>query len=230
MTTTSLYLTLTPKKRISVVKKMNIASFDIDAQYCFTPVCPNELPISGGDEIADELNEQAKYAGFRIGSKDAHPADALWVATEHNPQHTPISGPHVDVHWKAHAIPGSKGFQLLKGLPHPADYDYFVWKGVEPDMHPYGACYHDLTSKLSTGVIEYLRVHQVSTVIVGGLATDYCVKTTVLQLLEAHFKVIVNLSACRGIHEDTVESAINAMQQQGAIIVKHTDEIEAELL
>ncbi|MFP3345802.1 isochorismatase family protein, partial [Halomonas sp. SIMBA_159] len=43
----------------------------------------------------------------------------------------------------------------------------------------------------------------VTTVIIGGLATDYCVKTTALQLQATKsFKVIVNLSACRGISPD----------------------------
>ena len=39
----------------------------------------------------------------------------------------------------------------------------------------------------------------VTTVLVGGLATDHCVKTSVLQLRRAGFRVIVHLDACRGI-------------------------------
>ncbi|MFX5522361.1 isochorismatase family protein, partial [Acinetobacter baumannii] len=77
------------------------------------------------------------------------------------------------------------GFELLDELPRPIDYDFFVWKGVEPDLHPYGACYHDLAERRSTGVIEYLRQNGVSHVLVGGLALDYCVKNTALQLRRA---------------------------------------------
>ena len=33
--------------------KQTIASFDVDPQRGFTPLCPKELPIVGGDEIAD---------------------------------------------------------------------------------------------------------------------------------------------------------------------------------
>ncbi len=106
---------------------------------------------------------------------------------------------HADVTWVSHCVPGTEGFTLLDELPTPYDYDYFIWKGVEPDLHPYGACYHDLHDKLSTGVIEYLKAQGVSRVIVGGLALDYCVKTTALQLLKAGLEVVLHLPACRGI-------------------------------
>ena len=206
-----------------------IASFDIDAQKCFTPLCPNELPVPDGHNIVDALNLQASLATLRIGCKDAHPNNAIWIADNDNPQYSAIDGPHVDIRWAKHAIVGSTGFQLLDSLPHPCEYDYFVWKGVEPDMHPYGGCYHDLAEKLSTGVIEYLTLHEVDTVILGGLAMDYCVKTTALQLLKANFNIIINLSACRGIHPDTIQLSMDEMQLAGALILDDFNSIKATL-
>lgn len=132
----------------------------------------------------------------------------------------------MDIRWATHAVPGTKGFELIAGLPNPSSYDFFVWKGVELDMHPYGACYHDLGDRMSTGVIEYLKVRGISTVIVGGLATDYCVKTTVMQLLRAGFKVVVNLAACRGIAADTVAAAINEMRGAGAQFVETAQQLQ----
>lgn len=192
-----------------------VASFDVDAQNCFTPVCPDELPVEGGDRIAAALNAQAQLADYRIGSKDAHSPQAIWVADADNPQFSPVSGRDVDIRWKLHAVPGTKGFELIAGLPHPADYDFFVWKGIEPDMHPYGACYHDLANTRSTGVIEWLRARKVNWVILGGLATDYCVKNTALQLVEAGFQAVVNLASSRGIAEDTIASALEQMRAAG---------------
>ena len=151
------------------------------------------------------------------------------MADAEHPQFTPVDGENVDIRWNLHAVPGSKGFELIEGLPAPKEYDYFVWKGVEPDMHPYGACYHDLGDKRTTGVIEFLKVKGVDTVIAGGLATDYCVKTTVMQLLEAGFKVIVNLAACRGITTETIETAIEDMRAAGAQFVDHADELIPQL-
>lgn len=205
---------------------MVVAALDIDAQKCFTPLCPNELPAPLGHLIAVELNQQAQFADLRIGTKDAHSPAALWIATEEMPQLTPVAGEHMDIRWKKHAVPGELGFQLLDELPHPADYDFFVWKGIEPDMHPYGACYHDLKETLSTGLIEYLTVQRVTLVIVGGLALDYCVKITVLQLLKAGFKVIVNQAACAGISPETTQIAITEMKQHGAQFVTHAEEIK----
>ena len=124
-----------------------VASFDVDAQNTFTPLCPNELPVPGGTEIVEELNAQARYAEYRLGSKEGHNPKAVWVATADHPQLESVAGPNVDVRWNLHAVPGTLGFELIDGLPHPAEYDFFVWKGIELDMHPFGSCYHDLAEK-----------------------------------------------------------------------------------
>lgn len=205
---------------LTLPSKSLIASFDVHPQYTFTQECPEELPVPEGTEIAEELNAQAKFASLRIGAKEAHNPQAIWVASETHPQFSPITGENVDIRWKAHARVGTKGFEFIAGLPKITDYDYFVWQGIELDMHPYGACYHDFAEKLSTGVIEFLACRNITTVIVGGLATDYCVKTTALQLVRAGFDVIVNLGACRGIQEKTIQDAIDEMQSIGVIFVK----------
>ncbi|MDX1266774.1 MAG: isochorismatase family protein [Oceanisphaera sp.] len=206
--------------------KNRVASLDIDAQYTFTPICPDELPVPGGDAIADELNRQATFADLRLGSKDAHSPQALWTSNDKQPPFSPIEGANMDIRWPRHAVPGTRGFELLDGLPHPADYDFFVWKGVEPDMHPYGACYHDLAGRMSTGIIEYLRSQQISTVLVGGLATDYCVRHTVLQLLDAGFEVVVNRSAICGVADESSRHAIAEMIQRGAHFVHDSTQLE----
>ena len=201
------------------------AAFDVDAQYTFTPECPDELPVAGGNEIVDALNKQATFASIRVGSKDAHSPKAVWIANDEQAMFSPVAGGNVDIAWNLHAVPGTKGFELIEGLPKPAEYDFFVWKGVELDMHPYGACYHDLGDQLSTGVIEYLKVKKIVTVIVGGLATDYCVKTTALQLRSTGFEVVVNLEACRGISEDSISLALEKMKAAGIIIINNTKEL-----
>ncbi|MBX2857679.1 MAG: isochorismatase family protein [Cellvibrionaceae bacterium] len=194
------------------IQRNTTASFDIDPQKGFTPLCPNELPVEEGHLLAPLLNEQAKLARLRVVSKDAHPTQAIWKATDDKPIFSPVSGENVDIRWHMHCVPGTAGFELIDGLPKVCEYDYVVYKGVEPDMHPYGACYHDLKDTLSTGVIEYLRQHKITTVICGGLATDYCVKLTALQLAKAGFAVVVNLKACRGIASDTITAALGEMR------------------
>lgn len=202
--------------------KQTTASFDVDPQNTFTPRCPNELAVPGGDTIVDALNAQAGLARIRVGSKDAHAPNASWVASNEQPMFSLVGLPDADIRWNAHAVVGSYGFELLEGLPHPREYDFFVWKGIERDMHPYGACYHTLNwreHRMSTGVIEYLRAVGITTVIVGGLATDYCVRNTALQLRDAGFDVVLNLAASRGIAENTIAEAIAEMENVGIVVV-----------
>lgn len=212
---------------VSIVP-LKTASLDVDAQKSFTPLCPSELPVPEGDLIVNELNKQATFAGYRVGTKDAHSPKAIWIANEKQPVFTPIEGPAVDVHWPLHCVPGTTGFESIDGLPHPTQYDFFVWKGIELDMHPYGGCYHDLRETLSTGLIEFLKCHHIETVIVGGLAIEYCVKQTVLQLSRAGFKIILNLGACRGITEQGVKEAISEMKSLGVYCIESARELKRQ--
>lgn len=197
-----------------------IVSIDIDAQKTFTPLCPAELPVPEGHLIAAELNAQARLADLRAMSKDAHSPAARWICRTHAEQLQETGLPNARETWVSHAIVGTTGFELLDTLPAVSEYDFCVWKGIEPDMHPYGACYHDLAETLSTGLIEWLHSKGAHTLIVGGLATDYCVKASVLQLLRGgSWRVIVNRAACRGIAPDTIEAAWREMQEHGAILL-----------
>jgi nicotinamidase/pyrazinamidase len=177
-----------------------VASFDVDAQNGFTPRCPFELPVPDGHLIVPELNRNAELASVRVGSKDCHPPKAVWTADAEHPQFSPIEngGPDVDLYWNAHCVVGTYGNQLIEGLPPVANYDFFVFKGIEPNFHPYGACFHRRNRKMPTGVMEYLHAQGISHVIVGGLAKDFCVKDTCLELA-TEFNVILNLAASKAI-------------------------------
>jgi len=211
------------------IHKKHTASFEVDPQRGFTPLCPHELPVAEGDQIAAELNAQAVFAALRLVSKDCHPAEAPWIATSKAEVMMPIKGnfPSLDIKWPPHCIVGTEGNRLIPGLPEETTYDLVIEKGRDPLKHPYGACYHDLAETESTGAIEWLRRQQVEVVIVGGLATDYCVKTTVLQLLRAEFRVIVNLAACRGVADETSATAIAAMRAAGATVIVSSKQLEA---
>ncbi|MEE4232383.1 nicotinamidase [Pseudomonas viridiflava] len=207
--------------------RVKTASFDVDAQKSFTPLCPDELPVKGGDQIGAALNFMATFANLRIGSKDAHAANAPWVVDAPDKMLQPTGLKHADLTWVSHCVPGTEGFELLDELPRPLDYDYFVWKGVEPDLHPYGALWHNLDETLSTGVIEYLRSKGIERVIVGGLALDFCVRTTALQLVRAGFAVVLYTPACRGISEEGSLAALAEMANAGILIANNQQELTA---
>ncbi|MEI6378811.1 MAG: isochorismatase family protein [Candidatus Falkowbacteria bacterium] len=211
---------------LGTILRLKIASMHVDAENGFAPLCPLELPVPDGQNIVHELIAQNNFARYLVGSKEGHSDHPQWAATESEPAFTPMTGyPNMNRRWNVHCAIGTYGGQLLDGLPPISGYDFMVWKGIEDDMHPYGACYHDLAKKLSTGLIEWLTCQRISTVIVGGLATDYCVLETVLELLEAGFEVVVNLGACRGVATDTTDTAIKKMIKHGAIIIQSSQEL-----
>ena len=209
------------------VDRATTASFDVDPQRGFTPLCPDELPVAGGDQIADELNAQAEFASARLVSKDCHPAEAPWVAHSAEEIMQPVRGdyPDLDIKWPPHCVAGSEGNRLIPGLPDEEAYDLVIEKGLNPLMHPYGACYQDLAETISTGAIEWLKKQRIDTVLLGGLATDYCVKTTGLQLLQAGLRVIVNLAGCRGVAEETSQQGIEELRCAGAEFINSSGEL-----
>ncbi|KPC17475.1 Uncharacterized protein AC499_0677 [Pseudomonas amygdali pv. lachrymans] len=105
------------------------------------------------------------------------------------------------------------------------DYSLQIFKGLDPLCHPYGAAHADVQNKQSTGVIEFLRAKGIARVIVGGLAYDYCVKTTALQLASAGFEVIIPLEAVRAISQETADQATQELKAAGVIIVNTVADI-----
>jgi len=214
-----------------IVNKNETVSMDIDAQNGFTTNCPDELPVCDAKDIVDEINKSSYKARFRYASKDAHPENAIWNADENNGQYSGVGLPNVDIRWNKHCIVGTFGFELLSGLPHMSEYDFFVYKGVEKDMHPYSPCYHDLSKKISTGIIEKAHVDGVTTFILNGLALNYCLGSAALDLKKAGFTVIVNLGATRGLgSEEGRLTFIESLKTLGVIFVESADEIYNEEL
>ncbi|MEG2115539.1 MAG: isochorismatase family protein, partial [Hafnia sp.] len=59
-----------------------------------------------------------------------------------------------------------------------------------------------------------------------GLATDYCVKFSVLDALRLGYQVVVIIDGCRGvnIHPDDSSAALQEMREHGAVLSR-LDEI-----
>ena len=69
---------------------------------------------------------------------------------------------------------------------------------------------------------QSLRDQQIERLFVVGLATNYCVKETVLAGLKEGFAVVVVSDACRGLDvpEGAVQKALDEMSKAGAVIVE----------
>ncbi len=78
------------------------------------PSLPNELPVAGGADVVAALNAQAALATLRVGSKDAHPANAAWVVTSPAAMLQPLDLPNADLTWPAHCVPGHPGLRAAR--------------------------------------------------------------------------------------------------------------------
>lgn len=209
------------------IEKNKTACIDVDPQQGFSELCPNELPVAGALQIVDELMLNHGKASLKLVSRDMHPPGAAWEAESPDRMLEPVGLPEVDIKWNPHCVVGTQGVELLPGLPSVREYDFQINKGIDPDAHPYGAFYHDQADTLSTGGIEFLRSNQIDTVIVGGLALDFCVKKSVEQLVGAGFKVIVNLASTRAVFPDNAENVVRELEQKGVVMVENASAISA---
>jgi nicotinamidase/pyrazinamidase len=92
-------------------------------------------------------------------------------------------------------------------------------KGTDPGIDSYSA-FFDNGHQKDTGLAEFCRTHGVSELVVCGLATDYCVKFTVLDALGLGFGVTVIEDGCRAVELQPGDGAraIDEMRSAGALV------------
>ena len=159
------------------------------------------LPVPEGDRVIPFLNDYIRL--FRAAHAKVY-ATRDW----HPPNHTSFQaygGP-----WPAHCIQESEGAKFHPDLNLPDDVTV-ISKAMDPNRESYSG--FD-----GTALVEELRMNEIARLFVGGLATDYCVKNTVLDGLAFGFEVALLSDATRGINvkPDDVEKAVEAMTLRGA--------------
>jgi nicotinamidase/pyrazinamidase len=130
--------------------------------------------------------------------------------------------------WPLHCIQHSEGAKFHPDLKLPDDTS-IISKAMDPSKESYSG--FD-----GTMLGDELKDEGETRVFVGGLATDYCVKNTVLDAIERGFETVLLLDATRGINvkPGDVEKAIDEMVAKGAEKVTLADfpeliEIQEEL-
>lgn len=185
----------------------------VDVQNDFCP--GGSLAVPDGDRVIPVIQQwvdRFQQQGHAIiTTQDAHPSDHMSFRERGGP-------------WPPHCVVGTRGFDLHPGLnlpPHAV-----VHKGYERDHDAYSG-FEGTVQWLSTELPEpvslqdYLRSEGVDTVYVAGLATDYCVKATVLDALKAGFDTAVIADGVRGVdvQPGDSEKALAEMVRRGARLV-----------
>lgn len=182
----------------------------VDFQNDFCP--GGALPVAGGDAIAEPLNRLAASFDLVVASRDWHPPDhGSFVGVTVQPD--AWRGTDPPSIWPPHCVQGTVGAELHPSLDR-SQLDRVIDKGQDPWSQGYSA-FQD------TELADLLRVAGVETLHVGGLATDYCVKHSVLDARRLGFRVVVVEDAIRGVDVEPGDSerAIEAMREAGAAVV-----------
>lgn len=188
----------------------------VDVQNDFCPGGALEVPA--GDRIIPVINSLSSTFNTVILTQDWHPKGHSSFASTHKKKepYETIEMPYGEqVLWPDHCIQGNEGAAFHPDLEVNRG-QLIIRKGFRKDIDSYSAFFEN-DQKTPTGLTGYLRERGVKTLYVTGLATDFCVRWTVLDGMSENFDVFVVEDAVRGIDiEGSVEQAWNEMASAGA--------------
>lgn len=177
---------------------------DVQRDFC----SGGALAVPDGDAVVPLLNrciELFEEGGAPVyASRDWHPA-----VTSHFKLN---GGP-----WPVHCVAGTAGASFHEAL-RLSRGAIVVTKGQDPGAHGYSA--FDGTTAEGVPLLDDLRRRGVRHLFVGGLATDYCVKCSVLDALNHGLRVTVLGDGVRGVDVQSGDSAraMAEMTAAGAVV------------
>lgn len=199
---------------------MKSALIVVDLQNDFMP--GGALAINWGHLTVDVANKLIPHFEKVVLTQDWHPKNHRSFAS---------NGGLEDASWPDHCVIEAEGAAFHKDLVVPVAMlvghrTFIVRKGSNPDIDSYSA-FFDNQKKGDTGLHDYLQKQKVTDLYVLGLATDYCVKFTVLDALELGYKVNLVRDGCRAVNLNPGddEKAIAEMESKGASILEHYEQV-----
>ena len=185
----------------------------VDVQNDFCP--GGSLAVAEGDRVALAINRYVSRfaaAGAPIfATRDWHPAQ-----TSHFKDFGGI--------WPVHCVQNTPGAEFHPSLQLGASA-IVVSKGTAADVDSYSG--FDAFDAHGTALAALLRERGVEQIFVGGLATDYCVKQTVLDGVKHGFAVVLLMDAIRGVDLAPGDStrALEEMHHAGARAIGGIEEL-----
>jgi nicotinamidase/pyrazinamidase len=184
---------------------MSDALIIVDVQNDFCE--GGSLPVAGGAGVAGAISEllRAEPGRWRhvVATKDYHVDPGA---------HFGQPPDYVDS-WPAHCVVGTAGADF-----HPElDTDR-----IEAVFHKgeRAAAYSGFEGKAgSIGLAAWLRMHDVSSVDVVGIATDHCVRATAADAVREGFATTVLLDLTAGVARSTTDRALTQLREAGVNLV-----------
>jgi nicotinamidase/pyrazinamidase len=116
--------------------------------------------------------------------------------------------------WPVHCKVGTDGAAFHPNLD-PQPFDAVFLKGEHAAAY---SGFEGRDSHDGTPLADWLRARGVEHVDVCGIATDHCVRATVLDALEEGFSTRLLTDLCAGVAPDTTAAALERMRDAGATI------------
>lgn len=187
----------------------------IDIQNDFCP--GGALAVADGDAIIPRVNALMDGFATVVLTQDWHPEGHSSFAASH-PGAEPFSTTEMpygtQTLWPVHCVQGTDGAAFHSALrTDPAQL--VIRKGFRAAIDSYSAFFeNDRTTP--TGLEGYLRSRGVTSLVLVGLATDFCVAYSALDARRLGFAVTVDLTACRGIDlGGSMDAMLAAMRAAG---------------
>lgn len=192
------------------------------------------LGVSGSDPAVERcaaLVNEHPWA-LVVATLDWHPEDHVSFAATHGQEpytavqvRAPNGAAIEQVLWPKHAVQGTPGAALdtrltdalavaaERGLPV-----HYVHKGTDACLDSYSG-FADMGCMRFTELASLLRRAGVHTVVVCGLATDYCVRHTAIDAVHLGFRTFVVSDATCGVTDESSAEAFASMNAAGCIDV-----------
>lgn len=169
----------------------------VDIQNDFCP--GGALAVADGDQVVPVANRLMPKFPVVVATQDWHPPDHCSFQAQGGP-------------WPPHCVQGTPGAELHPGLD-ASRITARVKKGSERDRDSYSGF---------PGLDDVLRANRVQRICVMGLATDYCVRATVLDGLKRGYEVSVVTDGVRAVNArpDDGATALKEMAAAGAKLVE----------
>jgi len=195
----------------------------VDIQYDFCP--GGALAVPDGDTIIPTVNQLIDHFDVIVQTQDWHPEGHSSFASSHEGKE-PFDTVEMDygtqVLWPDHCVQGSKGAEFHEDL-NTLKSQVIIRKGFRRMIDSYSTFFEN-DQKTATGLTGYLKQRGITDLYTVGLATDFCVKWSILDGIDEGFNMHIVEDAVKGIDlNGSLDEAWDEMKKKGVRVTQSED-------